>query len=178
MNFPRLKRFIARELQYREDQGQLAADQITVEDVVNETIASALGEPMNVRRSSAWNHGSSPCDEAIDRLARRSGEGICRWSVAGHPNVQASDEDFCSSISRSDRRHEALPPMARFQPEDLAAKDEMITLVERTLRDAGRMNAKPSSCTRLKVSPSTKSRTSPRERRRRCEKTCIPHANT
>src|SRR5580704_9203852 len=44
INLPRLQRFIRRELDYREHQGQLAPGQIEVEDVVGEAIANALGD--------------------------------------------------------------------------------------------------------------------------------------
>ncbi len=70
VNLPRLQRFIQRELNYREHQGQLPPGQIEVEDVVSEAVANALGEqpdkPERIRLE-AWIHRLAM--QAIDRLA-------------------------------------------------------------------------------------------------------------
>ena len=79
VNLPRLKRFIQRELQYREDQGQLPPNQITVEDVLNEAIANALGEQDDTpekMKLEPWVHRLA--QEAIDQpVSRRFRDWQC-----------------------------------------------------------------------------------------------------
>ena len=143
VNLPRLKRFIARELQHREDQGQLLADQIAIEDVVNEAIAGALGEQNDKperMKLEPWMHRLSL--EAIDRLASDGGdEGrIPLERSRGRQNVQASDEAVLQFHQPDDKLFEenVIPDLAANNPEELAARRELITLVENTLRNAGR----------------------------------------
>jgi ribosomal subunit interface protein len=143
VNFPRLKRFIARELQYREDQGQLPAGQINVDDVVSETIASALGEQNDKperMKLEPWMHRLAR--EAMNRLAADgNNEGnIPLERSHGQQNVQASDEAVLQFHQPEDRLYEEnviADPTAN-NPEELAARRELISLVETTLRDAGR----------------------------------------
>lgn len=143
VNFPRLKRFIARELQYREDQGHLAPDQITVEDVVNETIASALGEqndkPERMKLES-WMHRLAR--ESMNRLAADGNDegNIPLERSHGQQNVQGSDEAVLQFHQPEDRLYEenVIADPAANSPEELAARRELISLVETTLRDAGR----------------------------------------
>jgi len=143
INLPRLKRFIQRELQYREDQGQLAADALSVEDVVNEAIANALGEqPDKPERMKveAWVHRLAR--EAIDTLAAdRSNDGMVPLERShGKQNVQGSDEALLQFHQPDDRLLEenVIPDPTANTPEELAARSELLNLVEMTLRDAGR----------------------------------------
>lgn len=143
VNFPRLKRFIARELQYREDQGHLAPDQITVEDVVNETIASALGEQNDKperMKLEPWMHRLAR--ESMNRLAADGNDegNIPLERSHGQQNVQGSDEAVLQFHQPEDRLYEenVIADPAANSPEELAARRELISLVETTLRDAGR----------------------------------------
>jgi RNA polymerase sigma factor (sigma-70 family) len=143
VNFPRLKRFIARELQYREDQGQLPPGRINVEDIVNETIASALAEQNDKperMKLEPWMHRLAR--EATNRLAADDNDegNIPLERSHGQQNVQASDEAVLQFHQPEDRLYEEnviADPTAN-NPEELAARRELITLVETTLRDAGR----------------------------------------
>ena len=143
INLPRLKRFIQRELQYREDQDQLAPNQITVEDVVNEAIANALGEqddkPEKIKLEP-WVHRLAR--EAINRL---SADGLETANVPlershGQQNVQGSDEATLQFHQPDDKLMEenVIPDPTANNPEELAAREELLNLVEKTLQDAGR----------------------------------------
>jgi DNA-directed RNA polymerase specialized sigma24 family protein/ribosome-associated translation inhibitor RaiA len=143
VNFPRLQRFIERELQFREDQEQLQPGQIAVEDVVNEAIANALSErnekPERMKLEP-WMHRLSL--QAMNRIALdgRSESDIPLERSRGQQNVEASDEAVLQFHQPDDRLYEEnviADPTAN-NPEELAARRELIGLVEATLRDAGR----------------------------------------
>ena len=121
----------------------MAADQITVEDVVNETIASALGEQNDKperMKLEPWMHRLAR--EAMNRLAADGHDegNIPLERSHGQQNVQASDEAVLQFHQPEDRLYEEnviADPTAN-NPEELAARRELISLVETTLRDAGR----------------------------------------
>jgi len=143
INLLRLKRFIQRELQYREDQDQLSPNQITVEDVVNEAIANALGEQDDKpekMKLEPWVHRLAR--EAINRL---SAEGLETGQVPlershGQQNVQGSDEAILQFHQPDDKLMEenVIPDPAANTPEELVARRELLNLVETTLQGAGR----------------------------------------
>src|SRR5581483_5007556 len=144
VNIPRLKRTIERELQYREDQGQLQPGSIAVEDVVNETIAGALGdgrEKPERMKLEPWMHRLAR--EAIDRLAA-DGSGdegsIPLERSHGQQNVEGSDEALLQFHQPDEKLSEenVIPDPTANNPEELAARRELIGLVASTLRDAGR----------------------------------------
>ncbi len=143
VNFPRLKRFIQRELQYREGQGQLLAGQLTVEEVVNEAIANALSdhnEKPERMKLEPWIYRLAL--NAIAQLATDGGhEGRIPLERAhGKQNVEASDEPVLQFHQPDERLSEenVIPDPTANNPEELAARRELITLVSNALRDAGR----------------------------------------
>ena len=142
VNFPRLQRFIQREIRYREDQGQLTPDQIAVEDVVNEAIANALSEQNEKperMKLEPWMHrlamqaitelGADGASESDIPLERRRGE----------QNVHASDEARLQFHQPDDKLVEenVIADPAANNPEELVARRELISLVASALRDAG-----------------------------------------
>ena len=143
INFPRLQRFIGRELQHRVDQGQLMADSVTVEDVVNEAIANALSDQQEKperMKLEPWIHRLAL--HAIDHLSSDGGdEGrIPLERSRGQQNVQGTDEAILQFHQPDDKLYEEnviADPTAN-NPEDLAARRELISMVETTLREAGR----------------------------------------
>ncbi|MGC2184606.1 MAG: sigma factor-like helix-turn-helix DNA-binding protein, partial [Terriglobales bacterium] len=146
VNLPRLQRFIQRELDYRESQGQLQPGQVVVEDVVGEAIANALSEqhespePMKLE---PWVHRLAM--RAIDQLALENREDghVPLEGSHGQQNVRASDEDklqFHQPDEQLLEENVIADPTAN-SPEELAARDELISLVETILRDAGRDEA-------------------------------------
>ncbi len=146
VNLPRLERFIQRELDYRESQGQLQPDQVAVDDVVGEAISNALSEkhespePLKLE---PWVHRLAL--QAIDRLASENREGgyVPLERSHGEPNVHASDEARLQFHQPDEQLSEEnlIPDPAANNPEEVAARDELITLVETTLHDAGRDEA-------------------------------------
>src|SRR5215469_13955078 len=143
INLPRLRRFIQRELQYREDQDQLSPNQLSVEDVVNEAIANALGEQDDKpekMKLEPWVHRLAR--EAMSRLAADSMESghVPLERSHGQQNVQASDEAMLQFHQPDDRLLEEnviADPTAN-NPEELAAREELLNLVNTALQDAGR----------------------------------------
>ncbi len=142
VNFPRLKRFIQRELHYREDQGQIAPDQIAVEDVVNEAIANALGDQIEKperMKLEPWMHRLAL--EAITKLGVGGDEGnVPLERSRGQQNAQASDEALLQFHQPDEKLIEenVIADPAANNPEELAARRELISLVSSALRDAGR----------------------------------------
>jgi len=143
INLPRLERFIQRELADREDQGQLTAGQIAVEDVVGEAIAEALSEQSDRperMKLEPWVHRLAV--HAINRLASDSRDDghIPLERSRGKQNVQGSDEALLQFHQPDEKLFEEnviADPTAN-TPEELAARRELINLVGTTLRDAGR----------------------------------------
>jgi len=115
VNLPRLKRFIQRELDFREREGQILPGQIAADDVVGEAIAGALSEQHDKperMKLEPWLYRLAR--QAIDRL---SSENL------GERHIATED---------------GIPDSAADNPEELTARRELISLVETTLRDAGR----------------------------------------
>jgi RNA polymerase sigma-70 factor, ECF subfamily len=115
VNLPRLKRFIQRELEHPEREGQLSPGQLAVDDVVGEAIADALSEHDKPERMKL--------EPWLYRLAKQA---IGRLSAEDH------------LAERTIARDDAVPDSASDTPEELAARRELVSLVEATLRDAGR----------------------------------------
>lgn len=143
INLPRLKRFIQRELQYREDQEQLVPGKLAVEDVVNEAIANALSEGYEKperMKLEAWIHRLSL--EAIDHLASdNNDEGrIPLERSRGEQNVRGSDEAVLQFHQPDEKLFEenVIADTSANNPEELAARRELIGQVAAALRDAGR----------------------------------------
>jgi len=143
INLPRLKRFIQRELQYREDQDQFSPNQLTVEDVMSEAIANALGEQNDVpekMKLEAWVHRLAR--QAIDHLAfdGRDDGHVPLERSHGEPNVHGTDDALLQFHQPDDKLMEenVIPDPTANNPEELVAGRELLNLVETTLRDAGR----------------------------------------
>ena len=143
VNLPRLQRFIQRELRHREDQGQLAAGVLGVDDVVSEAIANALSEQDDMperMKLEAWVHRLAK--QAIDTLSAEGGNDaqVPLERSHGQQNVLGSDEAHLQFHQPDEKLFEEnviADPTAN-NPEELAARRELISLVETTLRDAGR----------------------------------------
>jgi RNA polymerase sigma factor (sigma-70 family) len=143
VNFPRLRRFIERELRYREDQEQIVAGSITVEDVVNEAIANALSDDVEKperMKLEPWIHRLS-----VNAISELSNDGRDEGHIPlershGEQNVQATDEAILQFHQPDDRLYEenVIADPAANNPEELAARRELIGRIEATLRDAGR----------------------------------------
>jgi RNA polymerase sigma factor (sigma-70 family) len=142
-NLPRLRRFVLRELHSRETDEQIGRGALSVDEVIGEAIGDALSdshERPEKMRLEPWLYRLAVA--ALDRLAKGdSGNGNVGLERPDDPrNEDGSDENILQfhqpDEDLSSRSITANDQIA--SPEELAAKDEMITLVERTLRDAGR----------------------------------------
>jgi len=142
INFPRLRRYIERELQYREDQGQITRNDFGVEDVVNEAVANALSdqhEKPERMKLEPWIHRLAK--QAINHLASdgdRDGY-IPLERSRGEQNVRGTDDALLQFHQPDEKLFEenVIPDPAANNPEELAARRELIGRVEKTLRDAG-----------------------------------------
>jgi RNA polymerase sigma factor (sigma-70 family) len=142
-NLPRLRRFVEREIAHRESEGQIVSDQVLVDDIIGETVANALGEqhdkpermrlePWLYRLSlDALNRAISP-DAEQDRIPLEPAHTLGQVRDSGEPIVQ-----FGNSKQRLSYEA-AVPDSGSPTPEDLAARNELIDLVQRALQDAGR----------------------------------------
>ena len=119
--------------------------QIAVDDVVGEAIASALGE----------QHDKPERMKLEPWLYRLSKQAIHRFSSENWKQRQIGEESVIADPSAD-------------TPEELAARRELINLVETTLGDAGHNEREPSSWTPSKGSLWKRSPTSPTAAWRRC----------
>ncbi len=142
-NLPRLRRFVARELAHRQTEGQVMPDQVSVDDVVSEAIANALDEQHDKperMRLEPWLYRLAV--DAIGQLASGNGdEG--RMSLARTPQTgeaRSTDEPIAQFGEPAGRLYveNAIIDSTAQTPEDIAARNELIELVERSLRHAGR----------------------------------------
>ena len=138
-NLPRLRRFVERQVTHRESEGWLRQDEVSVDDVVGEAIASALGEQHDKperMRLEPWLYRLAT--QAIDRLsASATGENdvsVERKRVRNAP--EQAVELIAAEESVADEN--AVVDPGSQTPEDLAARNELIELVQRSLREAGR----------------------------------------
>jgi RNA polymerase sigma factor (sigma-70 family) len=142
-NLPRLRRFVQRELRNREDDERIVRGSITVDEVIGEAIGNALSESFErpeKMRLEPWLYRLST--DAIERLAAGdSGGSNIPLERPERPLGAEDNDDNVLQFQSSDADLSARSITADENiatPEELAAKDEMISLVERTLQDAGR----------------------------------------
>ncbi len=148
LNLPRLQRFVERELQYREASGRLQQGQISVEEVIDEAIAHALDDS-NERPEKVslepWLYrlALSSLDRLTNQTRTESGSvplesrrPPARQRKAGEGNDEPllqyhqPDEMFTNGDMIADMRVAT--------PEDIAATDEMVAMVELALAKAKR----------------------------------------
>lgn len=142
-NLPRLRRFVARELEHRQSEGQLMPNQVSGDDVISEAIANALDEQRDKperMRLEPWLYrlamdaigklASADNDEGRIPLGRVSETGEARDT--NEPIAQFGEPQEPLYVEN------AIVDDAAQSPEDIAARHELIELVERSLRDAGR----------------------------------------
>lgn len=147
LNLPRLQRFIERELRFREANGSLRPGQLSPEEVIDEAISRALDDreqkPERITLEP-WLHRLST--RSIDRLMNQTRNE--NGSVALESNVRpgrdeagtGSDEPWMQFHQPDEMlTNENMIADARTtSPEDVAATDEMVAMVEMALRHAKR----------------------------------------
>lgn len=142
VNLPRFERFIERQISYREGQQQLSPGQVSVAEVLDESIASALGEQSDQperMKLEPWLYRLA--NQAIDRLSSPDGseDNVPLERSHGVQNVQGTDEAVLQFHQPEDRLSEGdvIADAGAANPEDLAARRELITLVETALGGTG-----------------------------------------
>ncbi len=142
-NLPRLMRFVERELRYREGVGELEPDQLLPEEIIGEAITMALGDGAERPEKLAlepWLYRLSM--RAIEELARSAEpeREVSLDSPARRPNVRGSNEPQLQYHQPDETMIEetVIPDRRIATPEQSAASDEMITLVESALLSAKR----------------------------------------
>jgi RNA polymerase sigma factor (sigma-70 family) len=142
VNLPRLQRFVQRELEYRQSQGQLQPDQLAVEEVVGEAIGNALEDhrerPERIKLEP-WLYRLAT--DAIARLTSPNGDEGRIPLERSYGTQAAHDVDDPAQSAETEERlysENVIPDPHANNPEEIAARRELIGLVERTLLDAGR----------------------------------------
>jgi DNA-directed RNA polymerase specialized sigma24 family protein/ribosome-associated translation inhibitor RaiA len=142
-NLYRLTRFVERDLRFREENGQVRPGMIRSEEIVDETIATALSDGIDKPERLAlepWLYRLAVL--SIDELSRPSLDGDAAVRLqqgASDPNVQASDEAALQfhQPDESLLAQDNIPDRSVPTPEEIASGDEMISMVESALRGAG-----------------------------------------
>jgi RNA polymerase sigma factor (sigma-70 family) len=143
VNLARLERFVEREIYFREAQEQIAPDSLSKEEVIDETIAAALGDGQEKPERLAL-------EPWLYRLALRSLDKLCRTDESnGHAfpledsaraqNVKASDEPELQ-FHQPDESITGATVIADVRiatPEQIMASDELLRLIASALRDLG-----------------------------------------
>ena len=143
VNLSRLERFVDREIYFREAQESIAPDSVSKEEVIDETIAAALGdgqekperlalEPWLYRLALRALDELSRTEESNDRAtplensARRRNE-----KASDEPELQfhQPDESITGATVIADARIAT--------PEQILASDELLRLIASSLRDLG-----------------------------------------
>ncbi len=140
-NLYRLVRFVDRELRYREANGQLRPDQVSREEVIDETIATALSDGEKPERVALEPWLYRLARRAIDDLANRNAEHDTEVSLnrpESRPNVEGSDEGTLQFHQPDEAiiEQDKIADRGTATPEEIAASDEMIRMVELALAGA------------------------------------------
>ena len=143
-NLPRLERFVERELRFREANSFLQPDLISTEEVVDEAIAAALGdeeERPELLSLERWLYRLSI--RAINRIASGNGEAVTAVPLetsARKQNVRASDEPELQYHQPDEMllQSDVIADRRMATPEDVAASDEMIDIVNGALKGGSR----------------------------------------
>ncbi len=141
-NLSRLERFVERELYFREAAEQMAPDSVTKEEVIDEVIASALGDGGEKPEKLAlepWLYRLAI--HAIGDLQARGSDNVLAVHLedsARVPNVRASDEPELQFHQPDETltRESVIADRRTATPEDLASSDEMDRLMEFALAAA------------------------------------------
>ena len=142
-NLSRLERFVEREIFFRETSDQLLEDSISKDEVIDETVAAALGDSREKPEKlalEAWLYRLAL--DALDQMSnssREDGRSIRLEESARKPNVKASDEPELQ-FHQSDEAITAETVIADDRvatPEEIVGSDEMVRLIAAALRDIG-----------------------------------------
>ena len=141
-NLEKLQRFVERELRYRNNSGQVYVQQITPEEVMSEAIANALDgrteKPEKVTLEP-WLYFLARA--AIDRLAEqaRGAEGEVELDSSVKREEATGSDDAMFQFHQPDEmltNEDVIPDGGTATPEQIAASDEVMGMIEAVLRNA------------------------------------------
>jgi DNA-directed RNA polymerase specialized sigma24 family protein/ribosome-associated translation inhibitor RaiA len=143
INLSRLERFVEREIYIRETQELIGPDTLTKEEVIDETIAAALGDGQEKPDKLAlepWLYRLAL--RSLDQLSRQdeSNGGAVHLEDSARPrNVKASDEPSLQfhQPDESFTGETVIPDGRVATPEQIMVSDELVRLIASALRDVG-----------------------------------------
>jgi DNA-directed RNA polymerase specialized sigma24 family protein/ribosome-associated translation inhibitor RaiA len=143
VNLARLERFVEREIYFREAQDALPADTLSKEEVIDETIAAALGNGQEKPERLAlepWLYRLAL--RALDHLSETDeskGQAVPLEESTRRRNVKGSDEPELQfhQPDESITGATVIPDSRVATPEQILASDEMLRLIASALRDLG-----------------------------------------
>jgi DNA-directed RNA polymerase specialized sigma24 family protein/ribosome-associated translation inhibitor RaiA len=143
-NLSRLERFVERELRYRQANGFLQPNLVSREEVVDEAIATALGdeeERPELLSLERWLYRLAIL--AVNRLTSGNGEAVTAVPLetsARKQNVRGSDEPQLQYHQPDEMllQSDVIADRRMATPEDVAASDEMIDIVNGALKGGQR----------------------------------------
>ena len=140
-NVERLMRYIQRELRYRESTGRIEPNALSVNEVLDETIAMALGdgeERPELLSLERWLYRLAK--RAMDHLERDGNdiETVHLEVSVRKQNVRASDEPQLQYHQPDEMMTEedVIADRGAPTPEETLYSDEMVAMLETALRDA------------------------------------------
>jgi RNA polymerase sigma factor (sigma-70 family) len=141
-NFERLRGYVERELRFRRDSGQRRLEEITAEEVIDEAVANALDEHQQRPEKISlepWLYRLSR--SAMDRLGNQleSAAHPVRLDQPDTPKNNSDVDDEMLQFYQSDERvmnEELIADRRGSTPEDEASREELMTMVERSLKGA------------------------------------------
>jgi len=143
VNLARLERFVEREIYFREAQDAVPPDTLSKDEVIDETIAAALGDGCEKPEKLAlepWLYRLAL--RALDDLSQTdesNGNAVPLEGSARLPNVRGSDEPELQFHQPDESMTGAtvIPDSRVSTPEQIIASDEMLRLIASALRDLG-----------------------------------------
>lgn len=143
INLARLERFVEREIYFRETQEGIPLDTLTKEEVIDETIAAALGDGLEKPERLAlepWLYRLAL--QALDDLSRtdESNSGAMPLEESARQrNVKGSDEPELQfhQPDESITGATVIPDSRVATPEQIMASDELLRVIASSLRDLG-----------------------------------------
>jgi DNA-directed RNA polymerase specialized sigma24 family protein/ribosome-associated translation inhibitor RaiA len=142
-NLSRLERFVEREIYMREAQELIAPEALTKEEVIDETVAAALGDgsekPERLALEPWLYHLALQALNELSRTDESNGGAVHLEESARRPNVKASDEAQLQYHQPDESMTEetVIPDGRVATPEQIFATDETLRLIASVLRDCG-----------------------------------------
>ena len=185
VNLARLERFVEREIYFREAQESIAPDSLSKEEVIDETIAAALGNGQEKPERLAlepWLYRLAL--QSLDELSRtdESNGNALPLEDSARPPQRQGQRRIGTAVSPARRIHHRCDRHRR-RPRGHARADHGLRRTpapDRVLVCAisARARARPSFCTRSRASVSMKLWRSPGSRPTGCSPSFLPHATT